>query len=513
MSSASTWPTVLSDLASSDGSTNIPDEGRFHREFKAACGRIREKDPERLLARFLRHHDQIIAFVSAIDESASLDNVPHCLSSVFWSKAFETVEKALKTRQKDKFFRDHLPKLQDVIPAFGAQLPLFPDNETVQKPLQNIFAQYMGCYDMVLQLLDPQQPDVDEEAFLARTKSATTAIQALKEEWEDSVKQAIEEQAAARNTNTQVSYYNATDGPYYPYTARVLFEFQESLGAGTYGQVHKVREPSTGTFYAQKVIRISEPPMRSKAQVEKEVHNEVSIMQKLRHHHIASVQFHYFDAEKNTYNLIMLPVAECDLRRFLHDCAQQGFPKTELMHLTSWFGCLVGALDFAHSKHVKHEDIKPSNILIKDHQVYLADFGCAKDFEGLDNSNSIDTITFGTPVYSAPESKPRGRRADVFSLGCVFTEMLTVKYKHTLEEFRAHRCLTHGDYPYAFRESLPKVKEWINWIVPAADSVGKLLKEQTFLMLQRNPDRRSEAKDVKRSLRPEGEDVFCNSCF
>lgn len=126
-----------------------------------------------MLARFLRHHDQIIAFVSALDESTGLD-VSNCLSSVFWSKAFEAVEvsrsgvttmgllfnddqKALETSQKDKLVRDYLPRLSDVIPAFGAELPLFPNDEIVQKPLQTIFAEYMDCYEMMLQLLDLQQ--------------------------------------------------------------------------------------------------------------------------------------------------------------------------------------------------------------------------------------------------------------------------------------------------------------------------------------------------------------------
>ncbi|KAF2477180.1 kinase-like protein [Lindgomyces ingoldianus] len=217
---------------------------------------------------------------------------------------------------------------------------------------------------------------------------------------------------------TQYSYYNGTLGPMNPYTTRASFEWQETLGQGTYGQVSKVRETSTGTFYAQKIIRVTDP--RSKARVEKEVLNGVSIMQKLRHHHIASVQFHVF--ELDTYSIIMLPVAECDLRRYPRRCIDAQFPRTDLTHLTSWFGCLVGALAFAHSKHIKREDIKPGNILIKDHQPYLAGFGCAKDFSGLDSSTSLDTLTFGTPVYWAPEGQPRGRSTDVFSLGCVFSE-------------------------------------------------------------------------------------------
>lgn len=321
--------------------------------------------------------------------------------------------------------------------------------------------------------------------------------------------QAAKEQAAARQTPSQFSYYNGTLGPLNPFTTRASFEWQETLGQGTYGQVSKVRETSTGTFYAQKLIRVTDP--RSKPRVEKEVLNEVSIMQKLRHHHIASVQFHVFEGD--TYSIIMLPVAECDLRHFLRRCVDKQFPRTELTYLTSWFGCLVSALAFAHAKHIKHEDIKPSNILIKDHQPYLADFGCAKDFSGLDSSTSVDTLTFGTPVYWAPESQPRGRSADVFSLGCVFSEMLTVRYKRRLEDFQAFRYVQHRDNAYAFRENLDRVIDWLEEIVPQSDSVGILLKEQTFKMLERSVQRRKEARDIKRGLRIEGEVVFCSTCF
>ena len=334
-------------------------------------------------------------------------------------------------------------------------------------------------------------------------------IAAHKEEWEERVKEATTELAAVRQSPTQLSYYNSTLGPLNPYTTRASFEWQETLGKGTYGEVTKVRETSTGTLYAQKAIHVADPSL--KARIEKDVLNEVSIMQKLRHHHIASVQFHVFEAEK--YSIIMLPIAECDLRHFLRWCTDEHFPRTEATHLTSWFGCLIGALAFAHSKNVKHEDIKPNNILIKDHQPFLADFGCAKDFSGLESSTSLDTLTFGTPVYWAPEPQPRGRSADIFSLGCVFSEMLTVRQKRSLEDFQAFRYVQHRDNAYAFKENLEKVIIWLNDMIPPKDSVGILLKEQTCLMLEPDRFKRKEAKTIKRNLRLEGDAVFCSTCF
>jgi hypothetical protein len=89
--SSSTWSTFLSDLPTPEDGGGIPGEDHFHRNFVQHCTFVRERDPQRLLARFLRYHDQIIAFVGALDESTGLDT-SRCLSSVFWSKAFETVQ-------------------------------------------------------------------------------------------------------------------------------------------------------------------------------------------------------------------------------------------------------------------------------------------------------------------------------------------------------------------------------------------------------------------------------------
>jgi serine/threonine protein kinase len=286
----------------------------------------------------------------------------------------------------------------------------------------------------------------------------------------------------------------------------VTFEWLETLGHGTYGQVSKVRESSTGTIYAQKTIRVTDP--RLAAVFERQVQNEVQIMQELRHHHIASVQFYVRDPD--AFSMIMLPVADYDLQTFLqHICINAGFPTTELTRLTSWFGCLVSALAFVHANKIKHEDIKPRNILIKDSQPYLADFGCAQDFSEWESSVSPDNLVHGTPVYWAPEDPPRRRAADVFSLGCVFSEMLTVRQNKTLEDYRTYRR-RNSNNPNAFSGNLVRVYEWLEQLKEPHDRTGDILIEQILLMLDRDPRRRAEARYVKRAL-PDA--VFCYTCW
>ena len=93
------------------------------------------------------------------------------------------------------------------------------------------------------------------------------------------------------------------------------------------------------------------------------------------------------------------------------------------------------ALAAAHEKGVVHRDIKPENIMLTPGgQVKILDFGLAKQLPPA--GPSAETQSFvtgarefsGTWGYMAPEvllQKPSDGRADLFSLGVVFYEMLT----------------------------------------------------------------------------------------
>ena len=267
---------------------------------------------------------------------------------------------------------------------------------------------------------------------------------------------------------------------------------ERNLGQGSFGIVDEVREQSTGCLYARKRILFDRVGSQEEARLK--VEEEVRVLQTLRHPNIVTLAT--FSKESDGYSIMITPVADFDLGHYFAACTENKYSKPFTRKIKPWFDCLLDALTFTHRNDIKHCDIKPGNILIKESSVYLCDFGLAKDFSGRGSSSSRGSVPEGTPEYRAPELLPgirRGRLADVFSLGCVFSEMLTVSQGQSAGDFRTMR---QGK---PFRDCLPEVCEWVGRYDRREENylLCSLIKD----MLCENPIDRPEAQRTLKILR------------
>jgi tetratricopeptide (TPR) repeat protein len=115
------------------------------------------------------------------------------------------------------------------------------------------------------------------------------------------------------------------------------------------------------------------------------------------------------------------------------------------------------ALVSAHGHGIVHCDIKPENIMLTSAgKIKILDFGVAKHLPRSDQSSTVDRAgTFaGTPAYMSPEvlleRVPDGR-ADIFSLGVVFYEVLTGQHPFLAGSFVATTDRIRNETPASIR--------------------------------------------------------------
>jgi tRNA A-37 threonylcarbamoyl transferase component Bud32 len=198
-------------------------------------------------------------------------------------------------------------------------------------------------------------------------------------------------------------------------------EILELIGQGGMGFVFKARQPKLDRLVALKILPgtlATDPAFAERFT------REGRMLARLNHPNIVIV--HDFGQADGFFYLLMEFVDGLNLRQVMQ--AGRFTPAQALAVVPK----ICEALQYAHDEGILHRDIKPENILLDSKgRVKIADFGIAKLIgqEQAEPALTGSGATIGTPHYMAPEQIERPQdvdhRADIYSLGVVFYELLT----------------------------------------------------------------------------------------
>ncbi|MCB1822777.1 MAG: serine/threonine protein kinase, partial [Candidatus Competibacteraceae bacterium] len=203
------------------------------------------------------------------------------------------------------------------------------------------------------------------------------------------------------------------------------YQIERELGQGGMAIVYLALQESLHRHVALKVIK---PVLTTDEEFAQRFLREGRIIAQLSDPHIVTV-YDIASYEGNYYlSMEYLPGGTLQQR------IRKGLELAEVLNIGR---AIAEALHYAHRRGVIHRDIKPQNILFRENgQPVLSDFGIAKTL-GTSSIMTRTGLSLGTPRYMSPE-QIRGQavdaRADIYSFGVLFYEMLTGNVPYMAED-------------------------------------------------------------------------------
>ncbi|KAK7539433.1 uncharacterized protein J3D65DRAFT_280025 [Phyllosticta citribraziliensis] len=216
---------------------------------------------------------------------------------------------------------------------------------------------------------------------------------------------------------------------------------------------------------------------------------KVQKFKSLEHPNVAKIICSY---SQGSITAIITPQAPATLEDFL----QHPLASTRPSLLLGWFNDLTQALAYIHANDLTHQSIRPTKILLDGQRIFFSTFGIYTEQSSSPRGspprstlspppspNTIRPLTESAYIYAAPEIVARSRSAsqaqsfnhgqytsssssphryrasaDVFSLGCVALEMLSIVKGQTTSNFRSYR--SHFSRDPSFHANLDRAASW-----------------------------------------------------
>ena len=207
------------------------------------------------------------------------------------------------------------------------------------------------------------------------------------------------------------------------------FEIINKLGNGAYSEVFKVRRKADNKIYALKKVKLKNLKEKEK----QNSLNEIRILASIKSPFVISYKEAFFSEEDKTLNLVMEYADSGDLYQKI-----KIFKKKKLFFeekdIWKIFIQITRGLKSLHGLNILHRDFKSANIfLFEDGAAKIGDLNVSKIL-----NKSLGQTQTGTPYYASPEvwnNSPYDCKSDIWSLGCILYEMLTLNPPFQADDF------------------------------------------------------------------------------
>ncbi|OMO49675.1 hypothetical protein CCACVL1_30858 [Corchorus capsularis] len=204
------------------------------------------------------------------------------------------------------------------------------------------------------------------------------------------------------------------------------YKIQEVIGKGSYGVVCSAIDTHTGEKVAIKKIHDIFEHISDAARILR----EIKLLRLLRHPDIVEIKHIMLPPSRRDFKdiYVVFELMESDLHQVIK--ANDDLTKE---HYQFFLYQLLRALKYIHTANVYHRDLKPKNILANANcKLKICDFGLARVAFNDTPTTIFWTDYVATRWYRAPELcgsffSKYTPAIDIWSIGCIFAEVLTGK--------------------------------------------------------------------------------------
>ena len=238
------------------------------------------------------------------------------------------------------------------------------------------------------------------------------------------------------------------------------FKVIGKIGEGAYSTVYTVKRIEDEKIYALKKVKIKKLSNKEK----NNALNEVRILASVNSPYIIGYKESFIDESDQTLCIIMEYADDGDLYQKIKLYTKNNtfFREDDIWRI---FIQITKGLHDLHEYDILHRDLKSANVfLFKDGTAKLGDLNVSKI-----TSRGLGCTQTGTPYYASPEvwkDNPYNLKSDIWSLGCVFYELIMLKTPFRAESMKElYKKVMAGDYPKITKDFSPKFQIIIDKIL------------------------------------------------